>query len=66
MKARQDITRQPERWITAIVNGTVQLVERIPDNAVVIRLDDLPGLVMDRVVVCDTLAGRVRQALDER
>lgn len=56
----------PDRWIAAIVNGRVQVIEPIPAGAVVIRLDDLPGLITDRALINDWLAQQIQAALDTR
>ena len=56
----------PERWITQISGGVVTLIQRIDADAVVVRLQDLPGLCADEVLVSDDLALRIEEVIKGR
>ena len=58
------IITPPQRWITEITpSGAVRHVQKISHHHVVIRLEDLPNLLMDKLIVSDEIAEQALKAL---
>ncbi len=58
------IITPPQRWITEITpSGAVRNVQKISRHHVVIRLEDIPNLLMDKLIVSDEIAEQALKAL---
>lgn len=55
-----------ERWITQIVAGRVEMVQRIPEGAFVVCPEDLPRIAANRDYVSDSLAAEIEEAIRGR
>jgi len=60
------VCRVPERWITEISDGQVRMVQRVPSDAFVVSLSDLPGMAANEDFVSDELAAKMHAVLSER
>lgn len=55
-----------QRWVTGIVNGKVQAVQRIGSCALVVSPDEIPKIILMKEWIDDDLADQIRSALDQR
>lgn len=60
------VCRVPERWITEISGGQVRMVQRVPGDAFVVSLDDLPDIAANEDFVSDDLAVKMHAVLSDR
>ncbi|MEQ3693143.1 MAG: hypothetical protein ABNH16_06910 [Thalassolituus sp.] len=58
------IITAPQRWVTEVSpSGAVRHVQKISHHHLVIRLEDLPNLLMDKLIVSDEIAEQALKAL---
>lgn len=60
------VVQAAERWITQIVAGRVELVQRIPERAFVVCPEDLPRIAANRDYISDSLAAEIEGAIQGR
>jgi hypothetical protein len=63
---KEACTLTTERWITRVVSGRVELVQRIPEDAFVVVPSELPMISANRHYVSDDLAAEIVGAIKGR
>lgn len=66
MSIKNIAENKPQRWITEINNGVVQLVQRIESDAVVISITELPSVCANAEIVSDEQARLIVSAIRSR
>jgi hypothetical protein len=64
MSSNLPVVVTPLRWITEVSpSGAVRHVQKISHHHVVIRPEDLPNLLIDKLIVSDEIAEQALKAL---
>ena len=60
----KEVSSQPERWLTTVLQGRILQQQRVPNDCMVLRLEDLPGMFRDGSVIPSDVVRKVGEAIN--